>query len=110
MRIDVFGDDSISREARTYAEYRLFAALPHVTDITNVRHAGVVLRRAEHDRKCGNVSCIATIELDTGEILRVSVNADHPYGAVNRMVERLKDEWRPAERPTFQREHQSISD
>jgi hypothetical protein len=32
MRIEITADDSITRQPRTYAEYRLFAALSEVVD------------------------------------------------------------------------------
>ena len=91
MRIDVLGDDSISRQARVYAEYRLFAALPYVIDITRVRGSRVVLHVVDQDQKCSKVSCAVEIELDTGELLRVSATGDHPYAAINRMIDELKD-------------------
>jgi hypothetical protein len=47
MRIEIVGDDSMSAQARTYAEYRLFAALSQVVDTNQVRSASLVLRRAK---------------------------------------------------------------
>ena len=92
MRIDVLGDDSISRQARTYAEYRLFAALPYVIDSTRVRSSRVVLQLVSPDQRCSRVSCAAEIALDTGEVVRVTATGDHPYAAINRMIDELKDE------------------
>ena len=37
MRIEVVGGDTISQQARTYAEYRVFAALTQVADAERVR-------------------------------------------------------------------------
>jgi ribosome-associated translation inhibitor RaiA len=103
MRIDVLGDDSISRQARTYAEYRLFAALPNVTDITRVRSSRVILQPVDRDQRCSRVSCAVEIELDSGEVVRVTATGDHPYAAINRMIDELKDEAHPR-RARFQRE------
>ena len=44
MRIEVVGGDTISQQARTYAEYRVFAALTQFADAEKVRRARVVLR------------------------------------------------------------------
>lgn len=94
MRIAVLGDDSISRQARTYAEYRLFGALPYVTDISCVRSSRVVLQLGDEDQRSSKVLCAAEIELDTGEVLRVTAAGDHPYAAINRMIDQLKDRTR----------------
>lgn len=105
MRIDVLGDDTISRQARTYAEYRLFAALPYVIDISRVSSARVVLQHVDQDERCSRVSCAVEIELDTGEVLRVTATGDHPYAAINRMIDELKDDAQPRlELPAFDRE------
>lgn len=92
MRIDVLGDESISKQARIYAEYRLFAALPYVMDTSRVPAARVVLRQIDHDRKCPAVSCAVVIELDTGESFNLAAMGDHPYAAINRMIEQLKND------------------
>ena len=47
MRIEVFGYDTMSAQARMYAEYRLFAELSRVADTNRVRHARLVLRRGK---------------------------------------------------------------
>jgi ribosome-associated translation inhibitor RaiA len=105
MRIDVLGDDTISRQARTYAEYRLFAALPYVIDISRIRSSRVVLRHVDQDERCSRVSCAVEIELDTGEVLRVTAAGDHPYAAINRMIDELKDDADARlELPSFDRE------
>lgn len=39
MRIHVLAEDGISSQARTYAEYRLFAALSQLVDTEQVRDA-----------------------------------------------------------------------
>jgi len=90
MRIEIIGDDSISRQARTYAEYRLFAALSEVIDTEQVLSASLVLRRAKNARDGGGVVCTVTIDLHGGEVARVRASGEHPYAAINRTVERLR--------------------
>ena len=89
MRIEIVGADSISRQARTYAEYRLFAALSQVIDTSRVRSASLVLRRAESQRRCDGVRCTVTLEFDNGAVTRLQRFGTHPYAAINRAVERL---------------------
>ena len=44
MRIEVKGEGTISRQARTYAEYRVFAALTQFSEADQVRRVRVRLR------------------------------------------------------------------
>jgi ribosome-associated translation inhibitor RaiA len=104
MRIEVIGDDSISLQARTYAEYRLFAALSHVVDTARVRSASCVLRRARSRRHCDGVVCTVTVELNGGEVVRLRAFGDHPYAAINRAVERFRLTARPVPSDPSQRE------
>ena len=90
MRIDVSGDESISRQARIYAEYRLFAALSAAVDSRRVRRAWMVLRRVNSKRHGEAVWCTVTIERDGGEVSRLRASGAHPYAAINRAVERLR--------------------
>ena len=95
MRIEIVGDDSISRQARIYAEYRLFAALSQIVDTSQVRSALLVLRRAKSSRHRDGVVCTVTVELNGGKITRLRTFGDHPYAAINRAVERLRlNSWR----------------
>jgi ribosome-associated translation inhibitor RaiA len=91
MRIEVLAEHSISQQARSYAEYRLFAVLSHVVDTGRVRHARLALRRTNHGRDSESVSCTVTIEIDTDDIFRIRATGDHPYAAINRAMERLSD-------------------
>ena len=50
MRIEVLGYDTMSAQAQTYAEYRLFAELSRVADTNRVRHARLVLRRRKDEQ------------------------------------------------------------
>jgi ribosome-associated translation inhibitor RaiA len=90
MCIDVIGDDSISTQARTYAEYRLFAALSQGVGTGQVRSASIVLRRAKSRRNGEGVVCAVTVELNEGEVSRLKASGAHPYAAINRAVERLQ--------------------
>ena len=90
MRIEVVGHDTISSQARTYAEYRLFAELSRVVDTSRVRHAGLVLQRAKDARTRGGVSCTVTVDIEGYDPLRIRTSGAHPYEAINRAVERLR--------------------
>jgi ribosome-associated translation inhibitor RaiA len=90
MRIEIIGDDSISRQARTYAEYRLFAALSQAVDTRLVRSASLELCRGTSKRHGDAVFCRVTIELKGGEVSRLRASGDHPYAAINRAVQRLR--------------------
>ena len=97
MRIEVLGEGTISAQARTYAEYRLFAALSQIVDTNRVKHARLVLQRTKPSRTGDSVSCTVTVDIEGSNSLRIQVSADHPYAAVNRAVERLSDgSWRPS--------------
>jgi len=90
MRIEIVGDESISRQARIYAEYRLFAALSQAVDTSRVRRASLELRRRTSARHSDVVLCRVTIELNGGEVSRLRASGEHPYAAINRAVERLR--------------------
>jgi ribosome-associated translation inhibitor RaiA len=99
LRIDVAGDKTISAQARTYAEYRVFAALTHSAGTRHARSARVVLRHVKLDDECSGVACSVTVLLDSSAV-RVRGSGAHPYAAINRAVERLTaaSEPRSAER------------
>jgi ribosome-associated translation inhibitor RaiA len=90
MRIHVLGEDTIGPQARTYAEYRVFAALTQLAYGERVRHARVVLRRATRNRGCDGVTCTVTVAFAESEPMRIRVTGDHEYAAINRAVERLR--------------------
>jgi ribosome-associated translation inhibitor RaiA len=89
MRIEVLAEHAISVQARSYAEYRLFAVLSQAVDTSRVRHARLALRRIKPLRGCERVSCTVTIELDRDDIFRIRTTGDHEYAAINRAMERL---------------------
>jgi ribosome-associated translation inhibitor RaiA len=104
MRIKIVGDDSISRQARAYAEYRLFAALSQVLDTGRVHNASLVLGRAKSTRRCDGVLCTVTVELNGGAVTRLRTLGEHPYAAINRAVERIRLNWRSARHGPSHRE------
>jgi ribosomal subunit interface protein len=87
-RITVVSDDDvISAQARTYAEYRVFAALARHT--RNVRRVRVVLRQVDAGDTCEKVACVVTVTLEPSGVLRILATGTHVYAAINRAVERL---------------------
>jgi ribosome-associated translation inhibitor RaiA len=96
MRIEVLGQKWITRQARIYAEYRLFAALSHLVDTSRVAHARVVLRRAKLLHDADGVACIVTVTVNGAEVLRIRTTGEHPYAAINEAVDRLAwHKWPP---------------
>ena len=89
LHIRVAGDEAISSQARTYAEYRVFAALTQSAGTRNARSARVVLRHVELDDECSGVACSVTVVLES-DTVRVRASGAHPYAAINRAVERLR--------------------
>jgi ribosome-associated translation inhibitor RaiA len=88
-RILVVGDESISRQARTYAEYRVFSALTgHTRRFSSAR---VLLGERDVANACDKVLCDVTVALEPSGSVRVRVRGPHPYAAINRAVERLGD-------------------
>jgi ribosome-associated translation inhibitor RaiA len=90
MRIKVIGeDDSSDAQARTYAEYRVFAALAR--HMALVRGARVVLRRNKVGRKCDAVICAVTVALAPSGSARIRAGGQNAYAAINRAVQRIGD-------------------
>jgi ribosome-associated translation inhibitor RaiA len=90
MHIEVIGDpESSNAQARTYAEYRVFAALARHAQ--RVRGARVVLRRDERDGTCDTVVCAVTVALEPCGSIRARSRGQHAYAAINRAVERIGD-------------------
>ena len=83
----VSDDDSINAQARTYAEYRVFAVLARHT--RRLRRARVMLRYIDKRDSCDKVTCAVTVKLDPSVSLRVRATGPHVYAAINRAVERL---------------------
>ena len=64
MIIHVLGEDAISAQARTYAEYRVFAALTQFGGREMVCQARVLLRHVRRDGSCDGVTCTVTVEME----------------------------------------------
>ena len=90
MRIQVLGDDTIGQQARTYAEYRIFAALTQLAGTDHVKDASVVLRHVNRSGDDQVVMCTVTVTWGGSNTTRVRTTGNHPYAAINRAVERLR--------------------
>jgi hypothetical protein len=90
MRIEVVAEGTVSQQARTYAEYRVFAALTQFSEGDKVRHARVLLRSATLGRGCEGIACTVTFALEGSDSFRVRTTGPHPYAAINRAVERIR--------------------
>ena len=88
MRIEVLGEDTISSQARVYAEYRVFAALARSAE--RVRRARVVLRALDRCGGCGGVACTVTVALEGPGSFRIRTTGAHAYAAINRAIERIQ--------------------
>jgi ribosome-associated translation inhibitor RaiA len=88
MRIEVLADDTISQQARTYAEYRIFAALTQIAGAGQIQDARVVLCRTDGGGNAERVTCIVTVP--GSRSIHAWTTADHPYAAINRVVEDLR--------------------
>jgi ribosome-associated translation inhibitor RaiA len=87
-RIFVIADShSINPQARTYAEYRVFAVVARHTHA--VRRVRLVLRQAKEDATGTTVSCSVTVHLEPSGSLRIRATGSHAYAAINRAIEQL---------------------
>lgn len=90
MRIEVIGEDPITPQTRTYAEYRVFAALMQFADAEKVRRVRVLLRPVNSGRECEDIACTVTVALEGSDSLRIRTTGPHAYAAINRAVERIR--------------------
>jgi hypothetical protein len=86
-RIQVFSDDNVSSQARTYAEYRVFSALTR--QALKFRRARILLRSSDEHGACDRVTCALSVALGPSGSVRVRVTGPHVYATINRAVERL---------------------
>jgi ribosome-associated translation inhibitor RaiA len=89
MHIEVIGEGTISQQARTYAEYRVFAALTQFSEADKVQRVRVLLRPV----KLGSgesVACDVTVALAGWDSFRIRTTGPHAYAAINRAVERIR--------------------
>lgn len=90
MRIDVIAnDDSITPQARAYAEYRIFAALARHTRV--IRRVRVELAQAERNGRVACVTCAVHLILDPSGSARARAQGVHAFGAIDRAAERISD-------------------
>ena len=90
MRIEVVAEGTISQQARTYAEYRVFAALTQFVNAEKVRRARVALRPLDRRRGCDSIVCAVTVSLEGADAIRIRATGPHAYAAINRAVERIR--------------------
>ena len=90
MRIEVIGEGTISQQARTYAEYRVFAALTQFSDADKVERVRVLLRPVKPGSGCDGIVCTVTVALKGSDSFRVRTTGPHAYAAINRAVERIR--------------------
>jgi ribosome-associated translation inhibitor RaiA len=90
MHIQIDGDESISRQTRAYAEYRLFAALAPLSDARRFGNVSLVLRREKNRRRGGRVVCAVAVEARDGVVARFKAAGTHPYEAIDRAVDRVR--------------------
>ena len=88
-RILVLADHHSSNpQARTYAEYRVFAAVAR--HIRRVRRVRVVLQSSEEKPpREDRVACAITVALGPTGSLRIRAKGSHVYAAINGAVEQL---------------------
>lgn len=90
MRIEVLGDGAIGPQARTYAEYRLFAVLTQLAGPHQVRRARVLLREVQPGSRCAGIACSVTVTRQGSEPIRIRTIGSHACAAINRAVHRLR--------------------
>jgi hypothetical protein len=104
MRIEVVGEGAISQQARTYAEYRVFAALTQFSDADQVERVRVLLRSVKLGSGDEIIACTVTVALYRSSSFRIRTTGVHAYAAINRAVERIRTNAAAAEMgtPPFQ--------
>ena len=89
MRIDVRAHHDCDEQTRAYAEYRVFSALKHFSDI--VRDATVMLMPADQDgTDDAGVACRVVITLTRDRRLERAARGRHAYAAIDRVAGRLQ--------------------
>ena len=90
MRIEVIAEGTVSQQARTYAEYRVFAALTQFSEADRVQGVRVLLRPVKLGSSCDGIACTVTVAMDGLDSFRIRTTGPHAYAAVNRAVERIR--------------------
>lgn len=90
MHIEVIGEGAISQQARTYAEYRVFAALTQFSEADKVQRVRVLLRPVKLGNGRESIACAVTVALEGSDFFRIRTTGAHAYAAINRAVERIR--------------------
>jgi hypothetical protein len=90
MRIEVVGEGTISQQARTYAEYRVFAALTQCSEADKVRRVRVLLRPVKLGSGGEGIACTVSVAQEGSDPFRIRTTGAHAYAAINRAVERIR--------------------
>jgi hypothetical protein len=90
MRIEVVGDGTISQQARTYAEYRVFATLAQSRETDSVRGVRVLLRAVKPGSRGKDTACTVVIAREGFAPSRVRTTGPHAYAAINRAIYRIR--------------------
>ena len=90
MRIEVVGEGTIGQQARTYAEYRVFAALTQFAAADKVQRVRVLLRPVKLGSAGESVACDVTVALAESDSFRIRTTGPHAYAAINRAVDRIR--------------------
>lgn len=90
MRIEVIAGNTISQQARTYAEYRVFAALTQFSEVETVKRVRVVLRPVNRGSGCEGVACMVSVTQEGSDSFRIRTTGPHAYAAINRAVARIR--------------------
>ena len=87
-RIVVISDDAtVSPQARTYAEYRVFAVIGR--HAKRVRRVRVTLEALQGHGGDERLRCAVAVDLERSATLHVRGTGPHIYAAIDRTVERL---------------------
>jgi ribosome-associated translation inhibitor RaiA len=90
MRIEIVGENTISQQARTYAEYQVFAALTQFSEAGKVQRVRVLLRPVKRRSGRETIACTVTVALEGSASFRIRTTGAHAYAAINRAVERIR--------------------
>lgn len=89
MRIEVVAEGTIDRQARTYAEYRVFDALTQFSEADKVQRVRVLLRAVKR-RGDESIACTVILVLEGSAPCRIRTIGRHAYAAINCAVDRLR--------------------
>jgi hypothetical protein len=88
VRVEVIDEGAIlSTQARSYAEYRVFASLSR--HAREVRGASMEFRRDV--RGPNGIVCVVSVALAPIGLIQIRATAKHPYAAIDRAAQRVAD-------------------